>query len=212
MDPDSHKPDRRVYVVDDDASLCESITLLLSTARIAVTAFPSAEAFLAAEGLEFPACVLLDVRLPGISGIELLRRLKEGGRAPLVVMITGHGDVPMAVAAMRAGAFHFIEKPFDPETLLVIVEEALDRLAEMADAQSRMQEVAARHASLTAREQQVLELLVDGRPSKLIAYELGISTRTAEHHRAAVMKKMSARSLSHLVRMALDLARSGTVL
>jgi FixJ family two-component response regulator len=206
-DPDVPRP--RVCVVDDDAQLRESITLLLSTAGIAAAEFASAEEFLAAVRPDQPACVLLDVRLPGMSGLDLLQVLGEAGSVPTVVMITGHGDVPMAVSAMRAGAVHFVEKPFDPDILLTIVEEALGRAAKVAAAQAQTSDIVARHALLTAREQQVLDLLVEGRPSKLIAYELDISTRTAEHHRSAVMKKMAARSLSHLVRMALDLRRSG---
>ena len=114
----------------------------------------------------------------------------------------------MAVEAMRGGAFHFVEKPFDPETLLSTADEALGRVERIAGEQVRMEDVSARLGSLTAREVQVLDQLIEGRPSKIIAYELGISTRTAEHHRSAVMKKMAARSLSHLVRMTLDLRRS----
>jgi two-component system response regulator FixJ len=123
-------------------------------------------------------------------------------------MITGHGDVPTAVAAMRSGAFHFVEKPFDPDALLSLVQDAFDHLSKAADEQSRLAALAECRESLTARERQVLSLLVDGLPSKLIAHELGISTRTAEHHRSAVMRKMEARTLSHLVRMALDLRRA----
>jgi two-component system response regulator FixJ len=198
----------RVYVIDDDASLRESIALLLSTAGIAAIEFATAEDFLAAVRPDHPACILLDVRLPGMSGLDLLQVLGEAGGVPTVVMITGHGDVPMAVSAMRAGAIHFVEKPFDPDMLLIIVEEALGRAAKVAEAQAQTNDIAARYALLTVREQQVLDLLVEGRPSKLIAYQLGISTRTAEHHRSAVMKKMAVRSLSHLVRMTLDLRRS----
>jgi two-component system response regulator FixJ len=205
-EPDVRKP--TVYVVDDDASLRESIALLLSTVGIAAIEFATAEDFLAAVRPDHPACVLLDVRLPGMTGLDLLQVLGEAGSTPTVVMITGHGDVPMAVSAMRAGAIHFVEKPFDPDTLLAIVEEALGRAAKIAERQAESSDIAARYALLTAREQQVLDLLVEGRPSKLIAYELGISTRTAEHHRSAVMKKMGVRSLSHLVRMTLDLRRS----
>jgi two-component system response regulator FixJ len=142
-----------------------------------------------------------------MSGIELLNHLKDQGSRHIVVMITGHGDVPMAVAAMRAGAFHFAEKPFDPDALLHIVIEALARLELVVDTLQQSRENAHRYESLSAREKQVLDLLVEGRPSKLIAYDLGISTRTAEHHRSAVMKKMAAQSLSHLVRMALDLRK-----
>jgi two-component system response regulator FixJ len=194
-----------VYLVDDDASLRESIALLLATAGIRVVAFSTGEDFLRSADMQHPACVLLDVRLPGMSGLDLLRRLTDHRAAPIVVVITGHGDVPMAVSAMRQGAFHFVEKPFDPETFLTIVDEALSRAASIADAQEQSRGIAARYASLTAREREVLGLLVEGRQSKVIAYELGISTRTAEHHRSAVMKKMAARSLSHLVRMVLEL-------
>ncbi len=201
-----------VYVVDDDPGLCESLAALLATASIASTTFPNAEDFLRSADHDRPACVLIDVRLPGMSGIELMEQLKERRAASIVIMITGHGDVPMAVSAMRAGVFHFVEKPFDPETMLSIIEEALQRIGRIAGEQAQAQDVATRYRLLTARELQVLDLLVDGRPSKLIAYELGISTRTAEHHRSAVMKKMAARSLSHLVRMTLDLQRTLPVL
>ena len=199
--------EQQVLIVDDDAQLRDSVSVLLATANIAVKGYATAEHFLEAESPQGAACVLLDVRLPGMSGIELLNRLKDQGSRHIVVMITGHGDVPMAVAAMRAGAFHFAEKPFDPDALLHIVIEALARLERVVDTLQQSRENAHRYESLSAREKQVLDLLVEGRPSKLIAYDLGISTRTAEHHRSAVMKKMAAQSLSHLVRMALDLRK-----
>ncbi len=199
--------EQHVLIVDDDAQLRDSVGVLLATANIAAKGYATAEHFLEAEPLQKAACVLLDVRLPGMSGIELLNHLKDQGSRHIVVMITGHGDVPMAVAAMRAGAFHFAEKPFDPDALLNIVVEALARLERVADTLQQSRETAHRYESLSAREKQVLDLLVEGRPSKLIAYDLGISTRTAEHHRSAVMKKMAAQSLSHLVRMALDLRK-----
>lgn len=195
----------QVLVVDDDAQLRDSVGVLLSTANLQTTGFASAEEFLQSEAARHPACLLLDVRLPGISGIDLLSHLNEVASKHVVVMITGHGDIPMAVAAMRAGAFHFAEKPFDPDAFLAIVEEALQRVEKLADALDQSREAAQRYGALSTREMQVLGLLVEGRPSKLIAYDLGISTRTAEHHRSAVMKKMAAKSLSHLVRMALDL-------
>jgi two-component system response regulator FixJ len=197
----------RVLIIDDDAQLRDSIAVLLNTAKLLTIGFGSAEEFLNSDEAKRPACVLLDVRLPGMNGIELLTRLHDRGSAHVVVVITGHGDIPMAVAAMRAGAFHFAEKPFDPETFVSIVMEALARVERLADTLEQSRENAERYAQLSVREKQVLELLVEGRPSKLIAYDLGISTRTAEHHRAAVMKKMAAKSLSHLVRMALDLRR-----
>jgi two-component system response regulator FixJ len=147
-----------------------------------------------------------------MSGIDLLGRLKQAtGDAYSVIMITGHGDVPTAVAAMRSGAFHFVEKPFDPDALLSLVQDAFEHLSKAVNEQSRLAALGERRESLTARERQVLDLLVHGLPSKLIAHELGISARTAEHHRAAVMRKMEARTLSHLVRMALDLQRAEEV-
>jgi two-component system, LuxR family, response regulator FixJ len=205
MDPETMSAELEVVVVDDDAKLRDSLDVLLSTAKIKTSGFASAEDFLKREAARAPSCVLLDVRLPGMSGIELLTQLNDMGSKHVVVMITGHGDIPMAVSAMRAGAFHFAEKPFDPAALLNIVGEALARLQKLVDTIDHARDNAERYAGLSARERQVLDLLVEGRPSKVIAYDLGISTRTAEHHRSAVMKKMAANSLSHLVRMALDL-------
>jgi two-component system response regulator FixJ len=199
----------QVLIVDDDAQLRDSMAVLLATANIGAVGFATAEEFLASGGAERPTCVLLDVRLPGISGIELLDRFNEVGVRHVVVMVTGHGDIPMAVSAMRAGAFHFIEKPFDPVAFLNVVEEAIGRVETLADTLAQSQVAAARYALLSDREKQVFELLVEGKPTKLIAYDLGISTRTAEHHRFAVMRKMGVRSLSHLVRMALDLRSHG---
>lgn len=199
-----------VLVVDDDAQLRDSVSVLLSTANLQTTGFASAEELLQSEAARQSACLLLDVRLPGMSGVDLLNHLSEVGSKHVVVMITGHGDIPMAVAAMRAGAFHFAEKPFDPDAFLSIVKEAIEQVEALADTLEQSREVAEHYNTLSAREKQVLDLLVEGRPSKLIAYDLGISTRTAEHHRSAVMKKMAAKSLSHLVRMALDLGRQST--
>jgi len=197
--------DAAVAVIDDDPKICDSLQLLLSTANVPARAYRSAEDFLAEQGLPAPRCLLLDVTLPGMSGLELLQTLQRDPHGCRIIMITGHGDVPMAVAAMRAGAFHFVEKPFDAEALLALVEEALVQIGRNADRQTSLSMLSARRRSLTRREQQVFDLIVEGLPSKLIAYELGISTRTAEHHRSAVMKKMQARTLSHLMRMALDL-------
>jgi two-component system response regulator FixJ len=207
MDPKIMSHRASVLLVDDDPQLRDSVSLLLATAHLQTKCFSSAEDFLRSEDAQQPACLLLDVRLPGMSGLELLNRLIETGLRHVVVVITGHGDVPMAVTAMRAGAFHFAEKPFDPDAFLSIVSEALERVERLADTLEQSRVAAERYCSLSAREREVLDLLVEGRPSKLIAYDLGISTRTAEHHRSAVMRKMSAKSLSHLVRMALDLRR-----
>jgi two-component system response regulator FixJ len=197
---------RSVLVVDDDEQVRESIGVLLATANMKVRAFASAEEFLDARIPEHPLCLLLDVRLPGMSGLELLKRLFQSGAHATVIIITGHGDVPMAVTAMRNGAFHFIEKPFDSEVLIDVVEEALAHAVRWAHENAGIEEVTESFQSLTPREKEVLEFLVEGHPSKVIAFKLGISTRTAEHHRAAVMKKMKARTLSHLVRMRLSLS------
>jgi len=205
MDPETMSAALEVVVVDDDAKLRDSLDVLLSTAKIKTSGFACAEDFLKLEAARPPSCVLLDVRLPGMSGIELLTQLNDMGSKHVVVMITGHGDIPMAVTAMRAGAFHFAEKPFDPAALLNIVGEALARLQKLVDTIDHTRDNAERYAVLSTRERQVLDLLVEGQPSKVIAYDQAISTRTAEHHRSAVMKKMAANSLSHLVRMALDL-------
>jgi FixJ family two-component response regulator len=207
MDRRAMNSEGQVFIVDDDAQLRDSVRVLLSTANIATTGFASAEEFLESETAQQPGCLLLDVRLPGMSGLELLTHLNELDGKHVVVMITGHGDIPMAVAAMRAGAFHFAEKPFDPDAFLSIVADALARVDKLVDSLEQSRENTERYDLLSAREKQVLDLLVEGRPSKLIAYDLGISTRTAEHHRSAVMRKMAAKSLSHLVRMALDLRR-----
>ena len=162
----------------------------------------SASAFL--EGVAEPSgCVLTDVRMPGIDGIELLRRLKaRGSRVPVIVM-TGHADVPLAVEAMREGALDFIEKPFDDELLLKAVRGALERHAQAAEQSAEAREVGERLASLSDRERDVLNGLVAGHANKVIAHDLGISPRTVEIYRANLMKKMQARSLSELVRMAL---------
>jgi two-component system response regulator FixJ len=201
-----------VAIVDDDPKVRDSLRLLLSTADIDAATFASAEDFLDSGAHRGACCLLLDMKLPGMSGIDLLGRLKQAtGDAYSVIMITGHGDVPTAVAAMRSGAFHFVEKPFDPDALLSLVQDAFEHLSKAVNEQSRLAALGERRESLTARERQVLDLLVHGLPSKLIAHELGISARTAEHHRAAVMRKMEARTLSHLVRMALDLQRAEEV-
>jgi two-component system response regulator FixJ len=201
--------DPTVHVIDDDAQMCDALQLLLTTAGLSVRAFVSAEAFLASIADNQPLCIVLDVRLPDMSGLKLLEELGNRRLRSAVVVITGHGDVPMAVSAMRAGAFHFIEKPFDPQILLESVDEALHHVKALEEERGAVAEVEACLQTLTPREEQVMALLVEGLPTKLIATRLEISTRTAEHHRAAVMKKMNARTLSHLIRMALKV-RTGT--
>lgn len=194
--------ERRVHIVDDEAKVRDALTLLLSTAQIESTSYGSAEEYLTSNALRDPACILLDNQLPGMSGIELLRHIVAATKDSTVIMITAYGDVPTAVLAMKAGAFHFVQKPFDAEGLLATVEEALSRTDETDDDPSEIKEFNARHALLTQREREVLALLLEGLPTKIIAHQLRISSRTAEHHRAAVIQKMQARNISHLMRMA----------
>jgi two-component system response regulator FixJ len=196
---------RVVHVIDDEADVCEALKLLLHTAGIEARTYASAEEFLSEVRLSRPICLLVDVRLPGMNGLELVRQLQQGPVRPVVVMITGHGDVPLAVKAMRSGALHFLEKPFEPAELLQTLEEALERANEMAAKEATSAAIEASYRLLTPREQEVMAILAEGMPTKLIATRLGISTRTAEHHRAAVLKKMGARSVSHLVRMSISL-------
>ncbi len=170
--------ERCVHIVDDEAHVRDALTVLLSTAQIESRSYGSAEEYLTSNQLTNPACVLLDNQLPGMSGIELLKRIVDSASDSNVVMITGYGDIPTAVLAMKAGAFHFVQKPFDAEALLSIVEEALSRDDESRDVQAQIQEFRTRCALLTQREREVMTLLVEGLPTKLIAGNLGISTRT----------------------------------
>jgi two-component system response regulator FixJ len=202
MDPLKMLHERRVHIVDDEAKVRDALSLLLSTAQIESRSYGSAEEYLTLNSLKEPACILLDNQLPRMSGIELLRHIVASMRDATVIMITAYGDVPTAVLAMKAGAFDFIQKPFDAEALLVTVEEALSRTDETRDDPHEIKEFNARQALLTQREREVLALLLEGLPTKLIAHHLRISSRTAEHHRAAVIQKMQAHNISHLMRMA----------
>ena len=202
MDQVTMLHERCVHIVDDEAKVRDALTLLLSTAQIELKSYGSAEEYLTLNPLKEPACVLLDNQLPGMSGIELLRRIVAATGQSAVIMITAYGDVPTAVLAMKAGAFHFVQKPFDAEALLATVEEALSLSDDGRDAPHEMKEFKARQALLTRREREVLALLLEGLPTKLIAHQLDISSRTAEHHRAAVIQKMQAHNISDLMRMA----------
>jgi FixJ family two-component response regulator len=194
--------ERCVHIVDDELTVRDALTVLLSTAEIESRSYGSAEEYLVSTQLTAPACVLLDNQLPGMSGIELLKRIVNAASPSNVIMITGFGDVPTAVLAMKAGAFDFVQKPFDAEALLATVEEALSRTHKSRDLQGETAELRARYALLTKREQEILTLLLEGLNTKLIARHLEISARTTEHHRAAIMQKLEARSISQLVRMA----------
>lgn len=193
----------KVHVIDDDDAVRQSLEFLLRSARLEARAYESAVAFLKALPNIEPGCIVTDVRMPELSGLDLLRRLRELDIRMPVIVITGHGDVPLAVEAMKAGAVDFLEKPFDDEALLVSVRAALGAFDKDAARDSERTEIAQRLASLSGREREVLEGLVAGQPNKNIAYDLGISPRTVEIYRANVMTKMKAASLSELVRMAL---------
>jgi len=198
-----------VHVIDDDEALRESLAFLLRTADIETKSYASAAAFLDALPLQGLTCIITDVRMPGLSGIDLLRRVKELGIEVPVIVITGHGDVPLAVEAMRFGAVDFLEKPFDDEILLQSVRAALRQQAGAAKRQSERAEIEGRLAALSPRERDVLGGLVAGRANKQIAFELGISPRTVEIYRANLMDKTQAGSLSGLVRMALIVGMLG---
>jgi two-component system, LuxR family, response regulator FixJ len=192
-----------VHVIDDDDSARESLIFLLTTADFRVRSYDSGKTFLAAvPGIE-AGCVITDVWMPQIDGLELVRSLKRLNVDMPVIVITGHGDVPLAVEAMKAGAVDFIEKPYDGEMLLAAVRSALSAQRTDAKRDGERAEIQDRLAALSPRERQVLDGLVAGQHNKTIAHELGISARTVEIYRANVMAKMQATSLSQLVRMAL---------
>jgi two-component system response regulator FixJ len=196
-------PSNLVHVIDDDDAMRDSLEFLLRAAKIDVRTYDSATAFLNAIPDGAAGCVITDVRMPGLSGIDLLRQLKARGSTIPVIVITGHGDIQLAVEAMKIGAFDFLEKPFGDEALLVSVRAAIYRLAKDAQRETERADLNNRLASLSEREREVLEGLVAGKANKVIAFDLGISPRTVEIYRAHVMTKMNAGSLSELVRMAL---------
>ncbi|EJN11636.1 response regulator [Bradyrhizobium sp. YR681] len=192
-----------IYVIDDDAAMRDSLNFLLDSAGFGVTLFDDAQAFLdALPGLSF-GCVISDVRMPGLDGIELLKRMKAQLSAFPILIMTGHGDVPLAVEAMKLGAVDFLEKPFEDERLTSMIESAIRQAEPAAKNEAISQDIAARVASLSPRERQVMEGLIAGLSNKLIAREYDISPRTIEVYRANVMTKMQANSLSELVRLAM---------
>jgi two-component system response regulator FixJ len=191
-----------VYVIDDDEGARHSLEFLLDVAGVRVRSFASADAFLKAAPPLAGACVVTDVRMPGMNGIELAEELKRrGGQVPVIV-ITGHADVPLAIQAMKAGVADFIEKPFDDEVMLAAIRNALAQHAGQEGAAAERQAVLDRIATLSPREREVMDGLVAGKANKAIAFDLDISARTVEVYRANLMMKMHARTLSDLVRMA----------
>jgi two-component system response regulator FixJ len=196
-----------VHVIDDDAAMRDSLAFLLDTSDLPVRLYESAVAFLQALPNVEPGCILTDVRMPEINGLELVARLKSLGVTHPVIVMTGHADVPLAIAAMKAGVADFIEKPFDEETLLTSLRAALAKGERERGAEAERAAIRQRLESLSQREAEVLEGLVAGHANKVIADDLGISPRTVEVYRANVMTKMRASSLSELVRMRLLLER-----
>ncbi len=194
-----------VYIVDDDDAVRNSLRLLTRSVGLNATTFQSAQDFLDNYDAAEPGCLVLDVRMPGMSGIELQEQLNLRGAVIPVIFITGHGDIPMAVEAMHQGAFDFLQKPFRDQDLVDRVQRALEKDRGNRAELSQRARIAERRASLTPREREILDLVTSGKANKVMAADLGLSQRTVEIHRAHVMEKMGASSLAQLVRMALDM-------
>jgi two-component system response regulator FixJ len=203
MASENPAPQPVVHIIDDDQGLRESLAFLLRSANFEVRSFESAKTFLDELLQAVPGCVITDVRMPDMSGIELLRRLKELKLGVPVIVITGHGDIALAVEAMKMGAADFFEKPFDDDLLVASVRAALRQREDQTKRGAERTEIEHRISSLSPREKDVLAGLIEGRANKQIAFDLGISPRTVEIYRANLMNKMQANSLSDLVRMAL---------
>ena len=190
-----------VFIVDDDPAIRLAMQALMDSVNIEHEIFASGDEFLENADDHRAGCLVLDIRMPGLGGLELQEELLKRGTTLPIIFITGHGDVPMAVDAMQKGAVDFIQKPFRDQDLLDRIREALKTDQERREEQQKHAEVAERLARLTNREREVFDLVVTGKPNKVIAYELGVSQRTVEIHRAMVMEKMQARSLADLVKM-----------
>ncbi|MHC4292932.1 MAG: response regulator transcription factor [Planctomycetota bacterium] len=190
-----------VFIIDDEKAMRESLKTLMETVGLNSQTYDSGDKFLAAYDPKIHGCLVVDVRLPGMSGLELQAKLvQEGIRLP-VIIITGHGDVPMAVQAMKMGALNFIEKPFRDQVLLDNIQKAIDLDAQIRNEQSKCIESKRKLELLTTREKEILNLLITGKPNKAIAFELGISQKTVDFHRANVLKKMRVESVVELVRL-----------
>ena len=198
-----------VFVVDDDDAVRGSLRLLLKSVGLAAQPYGSAQEFLQHYTPDQPGCLVLDVRMPGMSGLELQQQLNVRGAVLPVIFITGHGDVPMAVEAMQHGAFDFLQKPFRDQDLIDRIQRALEKDRGYRQELRKREQIRERRDSLTPREQEVLDLVTSGKANKVMAADLGVSQRTVEIHRARVMEKMGAASLAQLVRMVIDLRSEG---
>lgn len=196
-------------VIDDDEAVRSSLKLLLRSVKLPVTVYASAQEFLPKYSVDQPGCLIVDVRMPGMSGLELQEQLNLRGAMIPVIFITGHGDISMAVEAMRHGAFDFLPKPFRDQDLIDRIQKALEKDAKNRREIAQTERIREQFESLTPREREVLELVTSGKANKVMAADLGVSQRTIEIHRARVMEKMQANSLAQLVRMALNLKESG---
>ncbi len=194
-----------VYIVDDDEVVRDALKLLMESVGLEVATYASAQEYLDQFDCEQSGCLVTDVRMPGISGLDLQARLAAEKIHPPVIIITGHGDVPMAVRAVQAGAIDFLEKPFNNQTMLDSVHRAIEMDAKQRGESSRLQEIEARYDMLTPREKEVMQLVIEGMRNKNIAYDLEISQSTVEVHRSRVMEKMQAKTLSDLMRMSLTM-------
>jgi FixJ family two-component response regulator len=190
-----------IYIVDDDDGMRRALTVLMTTVGYTPVAFDKPSEFLAKYHPTQPSCLVLDVRMPGMSGLEVQQQLNRSGSMLPVILISGHGDIPMAVQAMKDGAFDFLQKPFRDQDLLDRINGALKLDAKNRASVDRLADLTQRSESLTPREREVMALVVDGKANKVIAIDLGLSERTVEIHRANVMEKMAARSVAHLVKM-----------
>jgi FixJ family two-component response regulator len=198
----SRESDAIIAIVDDDASVREGLHSLIRSAGWRVETFVSAQEFLGRHGAEAPSCVILDLQLPGLSGLDLQKRMAKVGLEIPIVFLTGHGDIPASVQAMKAGAVEFLTKPLDEQKLLQAIQEAIERDRRTRRQHAEIRELRERYQSLTAREQQVMQEVVSGLLNKQIAAELNITEFTVKIHRGHVMRKMRAASLPDLVRMA----------